>query len=127
VTNRFDPDTAMPNGLLSPVISDAFTVAPEVVYSPIVLFKLVTNRFDPITTMPSGPYGSEISEALTVAPEVVNSPIVLLPMFVSKISRSPAAAGMTQKAVTTAKATTRTTRIDFEGRNPVGRRIFVRN
>jgi len=36
VTNRSEPDTAMPSGMFSPEISAAFTVAPEVVYSPIV-------------------------------------------------------------------------------------------
>ena len=30
VTNRFDPDTAMPTGLVNPEIRDAFTVAPTV-------------------------------------------------------------------------------------------------
>ena len=35
VTNRFDPDTAM-LATNNPVTSEAFTVAPEVVYSPIV-------------------------------------------------------------------------------------------
>jgi hypothetical protein len=36
VTNTFPPDTAMPVGPFNPTISEAFTVAPEVVYSPTV-------------------------------------------------------------------------------------------
>ena len=35
-TNKSEPDTAMPIGPLNPEINEAFTVAPEVVYSPIV-------------------------------------------------------------------------------------------
>ena len=35
-TNRFDPDTARPTGSLNPETSEAFTVPPDVVYSPIV-------------------------------------------------------------------------------------------
>jgi hypothetical protein len=43
----------MANGTFNPVISEAFTVAPEVVYSPIVLAEdSTTNRFDPDTAMP---------------------------------------------------------------------------
>ncbi len=37
MTNRSDPDTAMPYGELSPKSSDAFIVAPDVLYSPILL------------------------------------------------------------------------------------------
>src|SRR5215813_1255348 len=33
-TNTSDPETAMPVGLVNPVIRAAFTVAPEVVYTP---------------------------------------------------------------------------------------------
>jgi hypothetical protein len=36
VTNKFPPETAMPCGRLSPETSAGSTVAPEVVYSPIV-------------------------------------------------------------------------------------------
>jgi len=69
---------------LNPVISDAFTVAPEVVYSPIVpLAVFVTNRFDPDTAMPNGSSNPVISEAFSVAPEVVYSPIVPLAVFVT--------------------------------------------
>ena len=63
------------------MISAGFTVAPEVVYSPIlpvslVRFKLVTNKFPPETAMPCGRLSPEISAGSTVAPEVVYSPIV---------------------------------------------------
>ena len=48
-------ETATPRGVLNPEISEAFTVAPEVVYSPIVpLPEFATNRSDPETAMPSG-------------------------------------------------------------------------
>ena len=35
-TNTSDPDTAMPSGSTNPETSEAFTVAPDVVYAPIV-------------------------------------------------------------------------------------------
>ena len=55
VTNRFEPDAAIPYGLLNPATSEAFTVAPEVEYSLIVSVTVsATNRFDPDTAMPSG-------------------------------------------------------------------------
>jgi hypothetical protein len=74
----------MPLGLFNPEISEAFTVAPEMVYSPIVPpLEFVTNRFDPETAMPVGLSSPEISEAFTVAPEVVYSPIVPLLVFVT--------------------------------------------
>jgi hypothetical protein len=45
----------MYSGLLKPEISAAFTVAPAVVYSPIVLLLLfVTNRSEPDTATPDG-------------------------------------------------------------------------
>lgn len=73
----------MPSGLFNPVTSEAFTVAPEVVYSPIVFEpKFATNRSEPSIAMPSGalnPSANVISEAFTVAPPVVNSLIVLPP------------------------------------------------
>src|SRR5580704_10845841 len=74
--------TAMPAGC-NPVISEAFTVAPEVVYSPTVpLEAFATNRFPPDTAMPSGKLNPETSEAFTVAPVVASySPIVLLTRF----------------------------------------------
>src|SRR5215469_5737176 len=58
------------------VINLAFTVAPEVVYSAIVLVPgFSTNRFDPETAI--GPAGTPVNRvAFTVAPEVVYSPIV---------------------------------------------------
>jgi len=69
---------AIPSGPSRFVISDAFTEAPEVVYSPIVLpLKFATNRSEPSTAMPSVPFDSVTSEAFTVASEVVYSPIPL--------------------------------------------------
>ena len=66
------------------MISEAFTVAPEVVYSPIVPLEFATNRVDPDTAMPAGPpLNPVISDAFTVAPEVVYSPIVPLAVFVT--------------------------------------------
>ena len=68
---------AIPAGRLSPDISAAFTVSPEVVYSPIVpVLRLVTNKFPPDTAMPVGVFNPEISAAFTVAPVVAYSPIV---------------------------------------------------
>jgi len=86
---------AMYDGLSSPEISLASTVAPEVVYSPIhpgprlpslVALAFATNRSDPDTAMPSGKLNPEISEAFTVAPAVVYSPTVSVPKLVTKIS-----------------------------------------
>ena len=66
-------------------MSEALTVAPEVVYSPIVpLPRFVTKMSDPDTAMPMGPSSPEMSEALTVAPEVVYSPIVPVPQVRDK-------------------------------------------
>jgi hypothetical protein len=81
-----DADTTeMAPGPASPETSAAFTVAPEVVYSPIVpLPRFVTNRFPPDTARPNGPFNpEEIKALLTVAPEVVYSPIVPLSKFVT--------------------------------------------
>ena len=79
---------AMPNGLLKPEIKEAFTVAPDVVYSPIVsLPALVTNRSEPDTAMPTGPRPKlEINEAFTVVPEVVYSPIVPTVLATNRLS-----------------------------------------
>ena len=66
------------------MISEEFTVAPEVVYSPIVpAYQFVTNKSDPDTTMLTGSFkpDPEISEAFTVVPEVVYSPIVFWAPF----------------------------------------------
>src|SRR5207302_2558988 len=74
--------TAIATGPFNPETRAAFTVAPEVVYSPIVPLadpkvpKLVTNKFPPDTAMPLGKFNPETSAGLTVAPEVVYSPIV---------------------------------------------------
>src|SRR5271157_5766997 len=108
VTNRFDPDTAMPSGRPNPEISEGFTVAPEVVYSPIVPPAFVTNRFDPDTAMPNGPKlpNPVISEGFTVAPESVYSPIVPLELFVSKMLSPRAVAGMAKIAAATESAAT---------------------
>src|SRR5271155_1809506 len=91
VTNRSDPETAMPTGslLLPNETKSAFTVVPEVVYSPIVPLPLfTTNKSDPETAMPTGSLllPNETNEAFTVAPEVVYSPIVLVPSLM--INRS---------------------------------------
>ena len=52
----------MPVGLLNPEINAGFTVAPEVVYSPIVpVFWFVTNRLEPDSAMPQGLINPEIS------------------------------------------------------------------
>jgi hypothetical protein len=70
----------MASGPDNPEISAAFTVAPEVMYSPIVpALAFVTNRSEPDTAMPSGNNNPEISAAFTVAPEVVYLPTVLGP------------------------------------------------
>ena len=75
----------MPHGWVKPVISDALTVPPDVVYSPTVpaptavTAKLVTNRSVPDTAIAAGPLNPVISEAFTVAPEVLYSPMVPLP------------------------------------------------
>ena len=62
------------------MISEAFTVAPEVVYSPTDPAgkekEFTTNRFPPDTATSVGLFKPETSEAFTVAPEVVYSPIV---------------------------------------------------
>jgi len=61
-------------GPLNPEISDAFTVAPEVVYSPIVPpASFATKRSDPETTIPTGPCNPVTSDVFTVDPEVVYS------------------------------------------------------
>ena len=79
----------MPTGPpCSPEISAAFTVAPEVVYAPIVAsVSLATNRSEPETAMPTGPISPEgpISAAFTVAPAVVYAPIVSAFPFTTKI------------------------------------------
>ena len=67
----------MPSGESSPVISEALTVAPEVVYSPIVPLWVATYKLVPEAAMAQGPPATPvISEAFTIAPEVVYSPIV---------------------------------------------------
>jgi len=49
------PTIAMPSGPSNPEISEEFTVAPEVVYSPIVPMKeFTTNKSVPDTAMPHG-------------------------------------------------------------------------
>jgi hypothetical protein len=70
----------MPSGLSNPdpEISAGFTVAPEVVYSPIVLLVLfVTKRSAPETATPYGPFNPVTRDGFTAAPEVVYSPIAL--------------------------------------------------
>lgn len=69
------------------MISEAFTTAPEVVYSPTVPpTPFATNRSEPEIAREIGPFSPEISEALTRAPEVVYSLIV--PWLVFATNRS---------------------------------------
>src|SRR5262249_6500959 len=52
-TNRLFPLTSMPSGKANPLTSAAFTVAPDVVYLPIVpVCGFVTKRFDPDIARP---------------------------------------------------------------------------
>jgi hypothetical protein len=74
---------AIPCGPLSPEINEAFTTAPEVVYSPIVpppTFPgprtVPTKRSEPDTAMLIGSFNPEINEGFTKAPEVVYSATV---------------------------------------------------
>jgi hypothetical protein len=63
-TGDADPERTTLSGPSNPEISEALTVAPEVVYSPIVPDReFVTNKSDPETTRPIGPDNPEISEA----------------------------------------------------------------
>jgi hypothetical protein len=62
--------TAIPQGVFKPEIKAAFTVAPDIVYSPTVLFELVTKIFVPKTAIPIIKLGSEMSDAFITAPEV---------------------------------------------------------
>ncbi len=66
-----------PIGKFNPEIKAGLTVAPEVVYSPIVLlFSFVTNRSVPENAMSPGKFNPiEIKAGLIGAPEVVYSPI----------------------------------------------------
>src|SRR5208337_1189871 len=62
---------AMPSGKFNPEISAAFTVAPAVVYSPIVpALPFATNRSEPSTAILQGSSKPEISAAFTVVPAV---------------------------------------------------------
>src|SRR5580698_8366571 len=76
-TNKLFPDTARKSATPNPVINDALTVTPPVVYSPIVpVLKFATYKLPPDTAMPVGLLNPRISGALTVAPLVVYAPIV---------------------------------------------------
>jgi hypothetical protein len=79
VTNRYDPDTAIPFGSFKPEIGEAVKRVPEVVYSHTVplppLEDVTTNRFDPDTAIPMGLAIPALHKAV---PEVVYSPTVLL-------------------------------------------------
>ncbi len=79
------PTTSPPRAFI-PEIRDAFTVAPEVVYSPTVPLRVETKRSEPETAMPYGSVSPEASEALTVAPAVVYSPIVPVEVLVTNRS-----------------------------------------
>ena len=81
VTNRFEPDRAMPSASSNLEIKESFTTAPVVTsYTPIVVKFFTTKRFDPDMAMAVG-LGTEIKEAFTTAPVVASyTPIVpLLP------------------------------------------------
>ena len=75
----------MPIGPFNPETREAFTTAPDVVYSPI-LSPFTTNRSDPESAMSYGPLNPETKEAFTTAPDVVYSPIVLALRFVTNRS-----------------------------------------
>lgn len=60
---------ATPVGKTNPVIKEAFTVAPEVVYSPMVLLPLLAaKRSEPDIAIPNAKSRPKIKEAFTVAP-----------------------------------------------------------
>jgi hypothetical protein len=104
----------MPVGPFNPVISEAFTVAPDVVYSPSVpLNRLETNRVPPDTAIPTGESNPVMREEFTVAPEVVYALIVLLALLATKISSPRATAGVAQSTVVAAMAVSGRIRIDF--------------
>jgi len=74
----------MSAGPFNPETSAAFTVAPDVVYSPIVLALLfATKTSDPDTATPTAPFDPEISDEFTIAPEVVHSPTMLVPTLLA--------------------------------------------
>jgi hypothetical protein len=70
------PETAMLLGFVNPVTSEAFTVAPDVVYSPIEppsaapLFQLTTKRSFPDCATPQGLANPVTSDGFTDAPDV---------------------------------------------------------
>src|SRR5439155_73633 len=75
-TNKFPPDNSRALGKVSPETSVGFTVAPEVVYSPIVPLAgsvppFTTNNLSPEITMPPGKVSPETSAGFISAPEVV--------------------------------------------------------
>jgi hypothetical protein len=78
----------MPTGEGNPETSAAFTVAPEVVYLPIVPGLLTTNKSEPELAMYPNPppLNPETNEAFTVAPEVVYLPIVPVSVFTTNKS-----------------------------------------
>src|SRR5690348_16587756 len=71
--------TAMAYGLGNPEIRAGFTVAPAVVYWPIVpLLRFETNRSEPDTAMLHGKPNPEIRAGFTAMPVAVYRPIVPL-------------------------------------------------
>ena len=72
----------------SPVMSEALTVAPDVVNSPTVPLGLATNRSLPETAIPSSATTAGMSEGLTRAPDAVYS-LTVLPEEPVMINRSP--------------------------------------
>jgi len=68
---------AIPTGVSSPVISDVFNSAPEVVYSaiastgPSLADVVPTNKFDPETAIAPVRFNPSISDGSTVVPVVL--------------------------------------------------------
>lgn len=70
----------MPLAVPNPVINDALTVAPAVVYSPTVpLHAFTTNKWPPEIAAATGQFNPVISDALTTRPSNPYSPMV--PLF----------------------------------------------
>ena len=76
VTNRSDPDTAMPSGPFNPEMSDAFTIAPDVVYSPIVPSRIRDKQVRSGHRDANGAVQPRDQRCVHAAPDVVYSPIV---------------------------------------------------
>jgi len=115
-TNRCDPETAIEVSPPSPVMSEALTVAPEVVHSPIVV-PAATNRSDPDTASTGWALSPDKNEASIGAPEdpysptrpvwgpkmVTGPPLLLLATKISSFPRAVFDAAQTTAAVATAR------------------------